>query len=262
MADDSNYRFDYSAVRAAVRARYSEWICVYSQVETKTRALQHEIEIERDNLQELLIAVLYVRTLATVSAAMVIAECGFDVQSRMLLRSAMETLFSMRAIEKDSAIAEAFTRADELERKRMLRKARSLSAPDLRAEAALHATDEKLREIDEAVKAADVKRLSVEELAKAAGLHDMYLTAYAVFSGSVHGNVRDLERHLLMTDDGDIDGIRNEPVLEELDKLFLTGTEILLQALVALSSIFGLNTERFRVGIVTRLQELACGIEG
>lgn len=262
MIDPNKYRIDYDAVRAAVREQYPEWVAVYCKVETRARELQHEPEVHRDDLQQLLVAVLYARTLATVSSAILIAEHGYDVQCRVLLRSAMEALFSLVAIAKDPGIAKAFTLADERERQRMLRRSRSWSSPELRAQATLHATDQKLREIEEAIEATDAKSISVEAMAKAAGLHDWYLTAYAVFSGSVHGNVRDLERHLVLTDSREIEAIRSEPVIEKLDRLFLTAVEILLQAMEALSRVFGIDTERFRARVIDELKVLAKTIEG
>jgi hypothetical protein len=262
VTDRNKYKIDYGAVGAAVRAKYPEWVAVYGKVEAKARELQHEPEVHRDDLQQLLVAVLYARTLATVSAAILIAEHGYDVQCRVLLRSAMEALFSLVAIVRDPAMADAFTLADERERKRMLWKTRSLSNPELRARAALHATDEQLREIEDAIEATDAKSISVEAMAKAARLHDWYLTAYAVFSGSVHGNVRDLERHLVVTDESEIEAIRNEPVIEQLDRVFLTAVEVLVQAMEALSLVFEMDTERFRVRVAEELKLLVKTIEG
>lgn len=257
MTQSESYTIDYGSVRAAVRERYPDWVALYTEVESKARALQHEPKVHRENVQELLVAVLYARTLATVTAAMLTAEHGYDVQCRVLLRSAMEVLFSMVAIAKDAELAEAFVLADEAERRRMLRKSRSWSSPKLQKQAALHATDEKLREIEEGIEAANAKPIKVEEMAKAGGLHDWYLTAYAVFSSSVHNNVRDLERHLVVTADREIEAIRNEPVTEQLDKLFLTAIEILLKAMEALSLVFNLDTKRFHAKAIEKLQVLA-----
>jgi hypothetical protein len=260
--DSATYRIDYAAVRKAVHAKYSDWLTTYASIEEKARETQHRLEIGRENLRELLVAVLFTRTLANVASTVLVVEHGYDVQGRALLRAAMESLFSLVAIEKDPEQAKKFVVADELERKRMLNKSRAWSAPALKAQAQQSATDDKLEEIEKAIEATGAKSISTESMAKTAGLHDWYLTAYAVFSASVHSNVRDLQRHLVLTEHNEIEEIRNEPIIEELDRLLLIASEILLKGLESLDVVFGLNDENFRSRAYGRLAKLAESLEG
>lgn len=262
MNDSSTYRINYTAVRKAVHAKYSDWLTTYASIEEKARETQHRLEVGRDNLRELLVAVLFARTIANTASAVLVVEHGYDVQGRALLRAAMESLFSLVAIEKDPEQAEKFVVADEQERKRMLNKSRAWSAPALKAKAQHIATDEKLEEIEKTIEATNAKRISTESMAIAAGLHDWYLTAYALFSASVHSNVRDLERHLVLTEDNEIEEIRNEPIIEELDRLLLTASELLLKGLESLDVVFGLNSENFRSHAYERLAKLETNLEG
>jgi hypothetical protein len=254
---ENSYTFDYDAVRTDIRARYPDFVAVYDEVEAYARGIQHQIEVQRNHLQHLLVASIFVRTLSNTAAAIVVAERGFDVQCRILLRSAMESLFSLVAIAKNPELAETFVAADERERKRMLHKSRKWSGADLKEQADVHATEELLREIERNIEEADAKLMSTEQWSIAAGLHDWCLTAYAVFSASVHGNVRDLERQLVLTENREIEAIRNEPAVEGVDNLYLTASEVLINAVEQLLLVFNIDTRPFCSEAAEKLRSIA-----
>src|SRR2546422_2812888 len=108
-----SYRIDYDAVKAGVRARYADWIAIYSEIESLVRERQHHEQFRIDGLQHLLVMALFARTLSNTSAAMLVAEHGYEVQCKTLLRTALESMFSLVAIANDPKMAEAFAQADE-----------------------------------------------------------------------------------------------------------------------------------------------------
>jgi hypothetical protein len=259
---DSGYLFEYDKVQAAIQDKYRNWVQVIRDIEKVSREVQHRLHIPKDNMRPMLAALLFSRTISNVAASTLIFESGYESQGRALLRVAMESTFILVAIDKNPELADQFAQQDDLQRKRMFNKTRMWNSPELQEQARAHSTDEKLAEIQEAIKENAVKKKTTEGYSKAAGLHDWYLTAYSLFSNSIHNSVRDLESHIDTDDDGEIIQIINEPILDGLEILYITGSEILLNALKSVSNIFELDVSQFVTQTQEKLTALADEIEG
>lgn len=203
-------------VKKTVRERYKAWSNLTEEVNHFAVKTQHILEIDINADQELLVATLFSRTLANVQAAIILVENGMDVQARVLLRAAMDSLFSLAAISKSKDVAEEYILADERERKRMLSKAEKWSTSDLKSQFDGISTQKIRGKIEEKIEKTGAKLISSESMSIKAGLHDWYLTAYSVFSASVHSYVRDLEKHLVVDKSGKIEMLKNEPELGKL----------------------------------------------
>jgi hypothetical protein len=178
-------------------------------------------------------------------AALLTAVKGMDVQTRILLRCLLESLFILVASSISEDIAKEFVAADQLERRKIFNKARSWRADSLKKLAVNHATDEMKEKIERDIEETGAKKVYAEQMAIKAGLHDWYLTAYSIFSQSVHASIRDLEKHLITDGQKNIIGLKNEPSTENIDRLFITAAEAMLHALKAVERVFAVKTNNF-----------------
>jgi hypothetical protein len=246
----------------AIRSRHSESFSVLASINRFAQELQYKLDVKPDNVQSIVCGTLYARTLSTYQAAIIVAERGMIPQARMLLRCLLESLFSLVAISKSTELAKKFINADERQRLKMFNKVQSWKADNLREIAKQSTTDVTKESIEQAIKEKNAKSISVEQMAIKAGLHDWYLTAYAVFSGSVHTSVRDLETHLVLDKDRNIISLTNEPSEEGLDRLLLTAAEAMLHALKAAERQFNVSAHEFVQTQYTELQRLKGMIKG
>jgi hypothetical protein len=69
-------------VRGKVHARYPAHVDLARLVNRQAEALQHELQIHFDKLEEALGAALYARTLAFVQSSVILLEHGMPVQGR------------------------------------------------------------------------------------------------------------------------------------------------------------------------------------
>jgi hypothetical protein len=250
---NAGYQIDYETVKAIVRERYATWLGIYSEIESRARQLQHQRLFRIDGLQHLLVMVLFARTVANTSAAMLVAEHGYEVQCKTLLRTALESMFALAAIAKDPSMAEAFEQAGERELKRRVFKSR-LWSQDLRSPMEARFGSEGFKKAEEIAKSTKAKNISTEEMAKTAGLHDWYLTAYTIFSDAVHGNIHDLKQHVVRSEDGEeIEGVQSGAVVGNLHFLYLCASEILLKGLEVMDDVFQIDTGEFRARMLERL---------
>lgn len=222
------------ALREEIRQKYSDWRNLLVQTNRIAVAAQHSIEIHRDNNVELFAAALYARTLSTVQASILLLEVGLVPQSRTLLRAAMETLFKLAAIAKDSTVVVNLIKGHDKEKNRVVEHVKRLQHPELKK-----LVDEEISsgKLDLLISASTGAK-SAFDYAKIAELEDWYLMVYMVFSWSTHGAVSDLDRHILKNGDGYITGLCNEPEIEDQESTWSCAIEILLKSATALAAVF------------------------
>ena len=256
--DDAGFLSEGLAVetKATCEEEYGPWLQVVRRINGQAVRTQHLLAVSPDDVQQVLAASLFARTLSTVQAAVLMIERGMPTQARILLRAAMDSVFNLVAVCLSAEYGQRFLAADQISRRKMFRKATMWHSPELQTVSQDTATDEKLAEINADIREANARDLTSEEAAKAAGLHDWYLTAYAVFSFAVHSNVRDLESHLVIGDKNKILGLKNEPDLSESDALLTTSAELLLKALRSVGQLFGVDAEHFYKDTYQELRQL------
>lgn len=193
-------------IRAVVREKYAEWRGLLGQVNRLAVANQHAIQIHPDNEVEWHAALLFIRTLASIQASILLLEAGFISQARTVQRSALETFFSLAALAKEPSFVARLIEGHEAEQKNMMKKMKLWEAPELRQikEAAVGSGQW------EHVSASTANSLSTFDIAKIAGLADWYRSVYMVFSWSAHGATVDLNRHLVVNANGETIEFQNK----------------------------------------------------
>lgn len=109
-----------------VRARYNGLFETLYRINRHAISLLDEFQIESDDLQGILVSGFFLRVIDNAQASVVLSERGFSTQSRVVLRAALESQFSLRAC-LSWKFCEKLIAADMVKRKKMLRKAESLS---------------------------------------------------------------------------------------------------------------------------------------
>lgn len=223
-----------SDVCFAVRSMYVEYCTLLNQANRLAVARQHAILIHVDNNIERYAACLFARTLATVQASVLLLERGLIPQARMLLRSALETLFALGAIAENPNVVDRLIEGHAAEQKRVAKSMQLWQHPELKEIADAEATVLDLRNFLDSPATA----LSAFYLAEKAGLVDWYRTVYMVYSWPVHGAATDLDRHVVLGPDAEASEFRNEAEVEGQESTWLCCIEILLKSLAFLGKIF------------------------
>ena len=233
-ADDGFLTEPLDHVREAVRLKYADWRSLLGQVNRLAVANQHSIEIHLDSIVEKYASALFARTLTTTQASIRLLELGLVPQANALLRSAMETHFALAAIAEEPDIVDKLLDGYVAEQKRVATYIKLWQSPELIQFAGEAFAPVRLQPITTNT----ANALSTFDLAKKAGLEDWYRTVYMVFSWSAHGATVDLDRHVVVGEDGDVAEFRNEPEIEGQEQTWLCAIEILLKATTALAAIF------------------------
>jgi hypothetical protein len=204
--------------------------------------LLFRLNVHSNNLQEILVSSLFVRALSTYQASLLTCERGMVAETRVLLRTLLEILFRLLAIARSHEIAQAFVLEDERHRRKFIGKYQKLGAEVKEAQCSSSLT-ELLSAINQKISEQDIKELKTEWFAHKAGLDDFYNSAYAIFSGSVHANVRDLEEILVTDDQGNVRSLNYGPDVSGLAPLLVTAAESLIFIVIDVGTLFSINTK-------------------
>lgn len=213
------------------------------QLNRDAHSLLYSIEVHNRDGREVMVALLLLRTVEFYQAAILLLTKGMQISAKVVIRGLLESVFSLRAIARDDETLKAYIEDDQIQRLKMINKARNNEAPNLELlkEAA---TDELHATIKQSSQEKGITTLTTEELSKRAGMHDWYLTVYSMLSKAVHSKVRDLEGQLKLTDQKEILGLQYGPTDAEARYLLATASHCLVLGLAATANVFGRDFQK------------------
>lgn len=203
----------------------------------------YKLNIHNENVQEVIVALLFVRSLSAYQTSILLIERGLIAEARIILRNLIEILFKLRAAGKDPEIARVYVYEDEVSRKKFINKFKLLSE-DIKGAQGNPKLGELLEAISKNIGDRDIKERQTQWYAQRAGLEDFYNSVYSLFSSSVHANVRDLQELVVADDSGRIKEILYGPAeVVDLDKLLATAADTQAMIVEDVSKVFGLKLQ-------------------
>ncbi len=172
-----------------------------------------------------------------------------------MARAMIEALFTLCAICKDRKFAGEFILEDQRNRLKFPRKSKDLHGglPTEVNQAEVEALE---KELKDDVKDNDIKEKTTEQWATDAGMRDWYLSAYAIFSASVHSKVKDLERYLVLDKQNELTELRAGPDDDDIEKALMCLNQGMLTGLRCVFGLFNLRREEALKSMQERLDQL------
>lgn len=240
-----------------VRAQHEVLFALASEVNTIAQRFLLELAPRSTNAQEIIVAALYVRIVSNYQATILLVERGMRPEACTLARAMLEGLFTLAAISKQAALVRDFIYEDQALRRKLLNRYRMLrSIADVMPlpEDELNAIGAKL---DADIQANRIRIKSTEEWAQVGGLHELYLTAYTVFSYAAHAKVRDLQNHLEFDKVGALRRFEWGPDTTDAPQILVATIEAILLSLRHTAELFGVELNRQVSDIHERLRAAA-----
>lgn len=228
--------YEMCLTRDSVRAKYTEYLAVLMRLNDECVAAQYELDISPHESRDILGAAFFVRTLASSQAAAILLEHGLVAQAESVLRTSLESLFALAALEAKPALAMQLAQSQEANKRSLADKMLQWSGEELRASRDTRIGEDELL----ILKSSKAREFTTHQLAEAAGMLDWYYSLYALMSHPAHAHVSDLTSHLVANPDGSIGAIQNEPQLDGQENTWVFIIEIQLRAAKAVVSMFGI----------------------
>jgi hypothetical protein len=228
LPDEGFLSDEVAGVIAAIRQKYAPHLREVRAINALLTRCQYVLEVHPQSAREMTSAALYVRSLAHCQAAFLLLERGMAASARAMTRCALEGLFNLGACATDWKVALSFIDADQVDRRRRANYLSQVQDPAARAHLSEAELAHVLLEIQAKIDETEAHGLQTRQMAKTAGLEDLYLTAYAMLSGSIHSSAGDLDQHFRVDPADQKLELITEPVLEGLEGPILILSETMV----------------------------------
>lgn len=201
-------------------------------------ATQYKLSVRTDEARDILAAAFFMRTIASSQAAVILLEHGLLSQAKTVLRSSLESLFALAAIEEKPELAFPLAQSQEANKRSLADKMLMWEGVELRSSRDIHISEEELLDF----KSSTAREFNTWQLAEAAGMTDWYRSLYVLLSQPAHATVSDMTAHLVTDEEGNISELKNEPEVEGQTATWAFIMEIQLRAAKAVTAMFSVNT--------------------
>ena len=105
---------------------YAMRLLLLREIEAACLNIYRSSHVEYKSYRQRLVAALYARIIKHISAAGMLIERGLQMQSHVLLRAGLETLFTPVAVIRDEGFTVKYIAAHQIERKKFFNKYKSV----------------------------------------------------------------------------------------------------------------------------------------
>ena len=134
-----------------------------------------EIVVHKDEARELLLSTLYIRSLSIFQSTITLAERGFESETRILIRSLMEVMFTLVASVKNENTADKIILSEYIDTLKTIRRLKNYKGP-IDDFGNIKDLLDREKHLEKEVGEKNIKNLSVAELSVLSGLQKNYLS--------------------------------------------------------------------------------------
>ncbi len=213
-------------LRKTCKAAHSDWFDLAERLNRLCQETIYQLNVKNEDGQGISQVALFVHILQTYQGAIICLSTGMESQALMLVRSAIEATFKLKAITVDTECVLQYAdearlaqiKFGELVNKSYLEHGTRFFSEDEVKEARDHIRGlkselKKLKEEEETKKKSKrtYRRWGVGQWAEYAGLTDIYLIEYPLFCQPVHATADHLDAAFVKTNDGKVSELNPLP---------------------------------------------------
>ena len=231
--------------KRSVERTYAQFFELYRKTNKIAHEMKFRLELPNNDGQKVIATALYMRLLDSFQAIAILCQYGLRIDSQIVLRGGLESLFILNLLCKDKDFLDEYIGSDHVRRLTLFEVAARTSDPNfesLRNYANSHPGF--CQDLKKKIKENGWKRLKVEEIAKRSGLISMYDTQYRLLSDAVHTSPHSLESLLSFTEDQTPSTFEWGPSDQDLPFTLLTSVQMLLEGMKAISTLCGIYDQQ------------------
>jgi hypothetical protein len=172
--------------------------------------LMMDLKVNPTDVTQLLMGCLYIRAVSGYQGTLILAKRGMLNEAGVVARALMETVFRMKAIERDKEIAKMYINEETLIRKKLINKYRAISKK-AKAEVQPPGMHELYESLERTIEEEEIDELKTIWFAEKAGLIDDYHSAYSLLSHDVHVNIKSIDDYVVYDEHDNVTSLKVGP---------------------------------------------------
>jgi len=221
---------------------YNDIYSFYSKINEDAHSMfRNSYSLVNDSAERFTMVCLFMRSLTLSQSIYFISQRGMLAESRILLRSLIETIFSLVASSVDDSILKVLELKDEKQKLKFVNRIINSkhTIKNIPGDTELNKIKE---EIISRINNIPIQSKTTEDISRIANMHDYYLTVYSHLCNSVHTNLIDFESNLVQSENKLI-GLSYGPTDDYLMKNIITMIDLVLRAMKSINKYFSLNED-------------------
>lgn len=210
------------------------------------------LEVNKQNLQQITLAALYLRILSSYQTIYLLSEKGLNTEAKIILRALFENVFRFVAIIKHPELAKQYVYQDLYHQKKTINKLFEDDPSLKKVEKLTQITAENKRKIEED----NIQELGIIEYADKAGLMSYYRIDYTYLCSSAHSNIRDVDKLFVFDTDSKFSSFKWGPNDFEIDFALFGAINCLLIVLQKMNEVFKIIDEKRYLSLHSEFEEL------
>jgi hypothetical protein len=247
MANDSSFAkegFFSGEVEKEARLfhdRNTQYFTLYRRIASLGYKTISELQNNSRDVRRGIVTCLVIRTLSCYDAIRLCIEKGMEFETRVLLRSQLEAMYTVSACEKDKEFHKVFIKASTRDKHRIL--SRILQHHEKAKVYTKKELEQTVSDLKAKIDNKDVPKLLTKEIAQKAGMDVSYNIVYSFYSLAVHVNPVSLQEYLVWDDNVGIKEIVWGPKYDHGISSMLSSMNTMIVCLLGAAKIFNLNME-------------------
>jgi len=224
------------------RKENEKWFSLSERCSNLGQQVLLSIKVGNNDFQRILVSLWFNRLLSHFQAIVLLMERGMLYEAQILLRTLVEVSFSLVAVAENPELSQDFLKDDKVQQLKALNTYMNLPK-HLRTQDEKQASDicKLIDDLKCEICKNKYKELKTEYIAQKAAMTDYYNTIYASLCSTVHSRIRDLESHLLLNKDNDIQQLTWGPDVSGLDSVLLAANETFIVSTKRVLQLFDLQ---------------------
>ncbi len=237
----------------SVLEKYIKLFDLVRQLNLYAQGKKFDLAIDPDNGQQVLSISLLTKILNDLQSVYVLCTYGLTQQSRIILRSTLESFFLLAKLVTDPSIVTQYINADIINRLNIMKTSHKYHGP-LFTDIQNIATHDKIQELEKQKKSENIKPLKIESIAQSIGLGAYYDSVYRILSQDVHSQVRSLKQYVSTGVEDEIQNMEWGPREEDVPTCLAIGVDVATRSWMAID-------EFFKLGIQSKLYDFLKDLE-
>jgi hypothetical protein len=214
--------------------RHKELFLLCKEINMFAQSTKFKFDIHSEDMRGIILASLFIKVHNAFQGSVIMYKYGLDTEAKVITRTALESLFALKAVVKHENFHIQLVESDQKKREKTLKRIKENPRgvfDKLQNEVVLNELDKLISEN----KSKNIKVFEPKELAELSESYDDYYYAYNILCNDTHTDIRTMEKYLFIKDNDIIEAFNSIPSTKDIERVLFTANYVLLKALACMN---------------------------
>jgi len=221
---------------------HSDLFLLCEEINRFAQSIKYKFNINSEDMRGIIAASLFIKVHNAFQGSVIMYKYGLDTEAKVIIRTALESLFALKAVVKIENFYKQLIESDRKKREKTLRRIKENPYgvfDNLQSESVLDELDKLTLEN----RNKKIKIFEPKDLALLSESYVEYYYAYNILCNDAHTDIRAMEKYLIIKENEEIDAFDSLPSTKDIERVLFTASYILSKALICMNEYCKLSLD-------------------